>query len=183
MPDGRDSIEPRQDCDEPMEVRTGKMGPEDEMGTVTAADEADPDASTDTPADAANRAVFCTTGATVCDCANTIADNDEDGTERGAEATPEVDPFDGMLVGLDAITGFLTSMDMPSPPTGEDANTTGPGDATTGAGGLTYVEEWELVTSFDVPCLVGGDPLSPDPSDSLEQWFPNFFVIGPFIIF
>ena len=57
MPDGRDSIEPRQDCDEPIEVRTGKPGPDDEMGTVTAADEADPDATIDVPADVANRAV------------------------------------------------------------------------------------------------------------------------------
>ena len=56
IPDGRDSIEPRLDCDEPMEVRTGKPGPEDEMGTagtVTAANEVEPDATIEAPDDAA----------------------------------------------------------------------------------------------------------------------------------
>ena len=171
IPDGRDSIEPRQDCDEPMEVRTGTPGPEDEMGTVTAANEAEPDATIDAPDDAASRAVCSTTGETVSDCAIARADNDGDGFDRGVGATLEVDPFDGTQVGTDAITGLLTSMDPLVPATGTDVNTTDPDDAMTGAGGLAYAEEWELVISFDVPWLTGGDPLPPDLSDSFERRF------------
>ena len=170
-PDGRDSIEPRQDCDEPMEVRTGTPGPEDEVGTVTAANEAEPDATIDAPADAASRAVCSTTGETVCDCAIPRAETDEDGLDWGVGATFEVDPFDGTQGGTDAITGFITSMDPLAPATGTEVITTDPDDAMTGAGGLARTEEWELIISFDVPWLTGGDPLPPDPSDSFERRF------------